>query len=127
MAEETLRVAAGDAEFERRIQGMAASVASRFRYHSIELPDGSVLPGLQTVEHLRWRLDLFRLPEDLHGKRVLDIGAWDGWFSFECERRGAEVVAVDSIALDTFHEAKELIGSRVEYLTLDVNELSARR
>jgi tRNA (mo5U34)-methyltransferase len=70
---------------------------------------------------------LFDLPEDLSGKRVLDVGAWDGWFSFECERRGAQVVAVDCVALDTFLEAKELIGSRVEYLTLDVNELSARR
>jgi len=127
MAEPEVRIAAGDPGFEERIQRLADRVHSRFRYHSIELPDGSVLPGLQPVEHLRWRLDLFGLPEDLRGKRVLDVGAWDGWFSFECERRGAEVVAVDCIALDTFHEAKELIGSRVEYLTLDVNELSARK
>jgi len=66
-------------------------------------------------------------PEDLRGKRVLDIGAWDGWFSFECERRGAVVVAVDCVELDTFVEARRLRGSRVEYLTLDVNELSARK
>jgi hypothetical protein len=79
------------------------------------------------VEHLRWRLDLFGLPLDLRGKRVLDVGAWDGWFSFECERRGAQVVAVDCVALDTFIEAKQLLGSKVEYLTLDVSELSARR
>ena len=127
MGEPEVRIAAGDPGFEERVQRLADRVHSRFRYHSIELPDGSVLPGLQPVEHLRWRLDLFGLPEDLRGKRVLDVGAWDGWFSFECERRGAEVVAVDCIALDTFHEAKELIGSKVEYLTLDVNELSARR
>ena len=127
MAEESLRVAAGNAGFEKRIQDMAASVSARFRYHSIELPDGSVLPGLQTIDHLRWRLGLFGLEEDLRGKRVLDVGAWDGWFSFECERRGAEVVAVDCVALDTFLEARELLGSKVEYLTLDVTELSARR
>jgi tRNA (mo5U34)-methyltransferase len=127
MAEPEIRIAAGDPGFEQRIQRLADRVHSRFRYHSIELPDGSVLPGLQPVGHLRWRLGLFDLPADLRGKRVLDVGAWDGWFSFECERRGAEVVAVDCIALDTFHEAKELIGSRVEYLTLDVNELSARK
>ena len=127
MTEPEVRIAAGDPGFEERIQRLADRVHSRFRYHSIELPDGSVLPGLQPVEHLRWRLDLFGLPEDLRGKRVLDVGAWDGWFSFECERRGAEVVALDCIALDTFHEAKELIGSKVEYLTLDVNELSARK
>ncbi|MES1261568.1 MAG: DUF1698 domain-containing protein [Acidobacteriota bacterium] len=126
MAETTLRVAAGDAGFEKRIQDMAASVSARFRYHSIELPDGSLLPGLQSVEHLRWRLGLFNLEEDLRGKRVLDVGAWDGWFSFECERRGAEVVAVDCVELDTFLEAKQLLGSRVEYRTLDVTELSSR-
>jgi tRNA (mo5U34)-methyltransferase len=124
--DEEVRIAAGDLGFEARIQRLADRVHSRFRYHSIELPDGSVLPGLQSVEHLRRRLDLFGLPQDLRGKRVLDVGAWDGWFSFECERRGAKVVAVDCIPLDTFHEAKELIGSQVEYLTLDVNELSAR-
>ncbi len=127
MAKPNVRVAAGDSGYEEYVQRLADRVQSRFRYHSIDLPDGSVLPGLQSVEHLRWRLDFFELPHDLRGKRVLDVGAWDGWFSFECERRGAEVVAVDCVALDTFIEAKELIGSRVEYLTLDVNELSAKR
>jgi tRNA (mo5U34)-methyltransferase len=127
MAEPEVRIAAGDRGFEERVQRLADRVHSRFRYHSIDLPDGSLLPGLQSLEHLRWRLDLFGLSQDLRGKRVLDVGAWDGWFSFECERRGAEVVAVDCVALDTFNEAKELIGSKVEYLTLDVNELSARR
>ena len=35
------------------------------------------------------------MPEDLTGKRVLDIGAWNGCLSFECERRGArEVIAL---------------------------------
>lgn len=121
-----VRVAAGDAGFDEKIRGMAESVQARVRYHSIELPDGSVLPGLQSVDHLRQRLALFGLPEDLTGKRVLDIGAWDGWFSFECERRGASVVAVDCVELDTFLEAKLLRDSRVEYLTLDVAELSAQ-
>src|SRR6201996_7409082 len=127
MADPGVRTAAGDRGFEERVQRLADQVHSRFRYHSIELPDGSVLPGLQPVEHLRWRLAHFQLPGDLRGKRVLDIGAWDGWFSFECERRGAEVVAVDCVELDTFLEAKELIGSNVESLTLDFNELSAQR
>src|SRR5271165_6820982 len=127
MAETGGQIAAGDRSFEERVQKLAGQVQSRFRYHSIDLPAGGVLQGLQSVEHLRWRLDLFGLPHDLRGKRVLDVGAWDGWFSFECERRGAEVVAVDCVELDTFLEARQLIGSNVEYLTLDVNELSAPR
>jgi tRNA (mo5U34)-methyltransferase len=122
-----LRIAAGERTFEDRVRQQVERVQSRVRYHTIELPDGTVLPGLQTVEHLRWRLSLFVLPEDLRGKRVLDIGAWDGWFSFECERRGAEVVAVDCVALNTFLEARDLLNSGVEYLTLDVGELSAAK
>src|SRR5215469_6680658 len=122
-----LRIAAADAGYAKRVRQLAESVQSRFRYHAIELPDGSVLPGLQSPDHLRWRLSLFNLPADLRGKRVLDIGAWDGWFSFECERRGAEVVAVDCVELDTFLEARSLLHSKVEYLTLDVDELSAAR
>ena len=36
------------------------------------------------------RLDILsRIPEYLSGKTVLDVGAWDGYFSFEAERRGA--------------------------------------
>jgi tRNA (mo5U34)-methyltransferase len=124
---ETLRIAAADSGYDRRVRELGQSVRERFRYHSIELPDGGILPGLQSVEHLRWRLSLFGLPEDLRGMRVLDIGAWDGWFSFECERRGAEVVAVDCVELDTFLEARELLASRVEYQALDVAELSAKR
>jgi tRNA (mo5U34)-methyltransferase len=127
MAESGERITAGDRGFEEHVQKIANQLHARFRYHSIDLPDGGVLPGLQSVEHLRRRLDVFGIPTDLRGKRVLDIGAWDGWFSFECERRGAQVVAVDCVALDTFLEAKDVLGSKVEYLTLDVNELSARR
>ena len=97
-----LNIAAGDRGFDDRVQQLAQRVQSRFRYHTIELPDGSTLPGLQSTEHLRWRLSLFGLPDDLRGKRVLDIGAWDGWFSFECERRGAQVVAMDCVPLTTF-------------------------
>ena len=95
-------------------------------YHSIELPDGSVIPGIQTIEQLRSRIAQYPIPRDLRGKRVLDIGAWDGWFSFEMERRGAEVVAVDSARQQTFFEAKKLLNSNVEYIVEDVCHLSPR-
>src|SRR5258708_35768084 len=114
MADPQVRIAAGDRGFEERVQRLADQVHGRFRYHSIELPDGGVLPGLQTIDHLRWRLDHFGLPADLRGKRVLDVGAWDGWFSFECERRGADVVAVDWIGFGTVLRANRVIRSRGE-------------
>jgi tRNA (mo5U34)-methyltransferase len=94
-------------------------------YHSLELPDGRVIPGFQSLAQLRNRIAQFPIPQDLRGKRVLDIGAWDGWFSFEMERRGAAVTAVDSTAHERFRVARELLGSRVEYVIEDVCRLSA--
>src|ERR1700722_18482593 len=95
-------------------------------YHSIELSDGRIIPGVQTLDQLRSRIAQFPIPENLSGKRVLDIGAWDGWFSFEMERRGATVVAVDAIRQDTLLEAKRLLNSRVEFVVEDVQRLSPR-
>jgi tRNA (mo5U34)-methyltransferase len=93
-------------------------------YHSIELPDGRVIPGFQSLDVSRNRLAQFPVPDDLRGKRALDIGAWDGWFSFELERRGARVMAVDSTAIERFLIARDLLGSQVEYRVDDVCRLS---
>ena len=92
-------------------------------YHSIELPSGEVTPGLQTIEQLQLRARQFPIPDDLRGKRVLDIGAWDGWFSFEMERRGASVVAVDAVRSEKFLYARDLLRSKVEYHISDVYDL----
>lgn len=65
-------------------------------FHSYEIAPGIVSPG---VYQPQIHLDRGCLPEDLTGRSVLDIGAWDGFFSFEAERRGAaRVVAADSWA-----------------------------
>ncbi len=95
-------------------------------YHSIELPDGSVIRGHQTLEQQRNRLRQFHIPEDLTGKRVLDIGAWDGWFSFEMERRGASVLALDSAKNTRLLEAKALLGSRIDYHIGDICRLTSK-
>ncbi|MBV8140137.1 MAG: DUF1698 domain-containing protein [Deltaproteobacteria bacterium] len=64
-------------------------------YHSIELAPGVVTPGRAPLAEWQRKFEALRLP-DLHGKSVLDIGAYDGFFSFECEKRGASrVVALD--------------------------------
>ena len=64
-------------------------------WHSFKLPDGTLIDGVCSLSSLEERIAQFPIPNDLHGKRVLDIGAWDGWFAFEMERRGAEVLAID--------------------------------
>ena len=78
----------------------------------------------------------FHLPDRLDGKSVLDIGAWDGFYSFEAERRGASrVLAVDHYQWDGtgwgskagFELAREALGSKVEDLGIDVMDLSSEK
>lgn len=69
--------------------------AAGFWFHSIDVSHGVVTPGMQSADFLAARLQALQLP-DLHGKTVLDIGAYDGFYSFEAERRGAaRVVSLD--------------------------------
>jgi len=68
-------------------------------WHRIDLGNGVMTPGADT--HIAARLAEIGMPADLTGKSVLDIGAWDGFFSFEAERRGASrVLATDSFCWD---------------------------
>src|ERR1051326_2299337 len=89
-------------------------------WHSFELPDGSFIRGVSDLEAQEFRIAQFPIPDDLTGKRVLDIGAWDGWFAFEMERRGAEVVAIDRFENPRFLEMRERLRSRVDYRRMDV-------
>lgn len=103
-------------------------------WHRIDLGQGVVTPGLDDTAS---KLAAVRLPSDLRDKSVLDIGASDGFFSFEAERRGARrVVAVDPYykhwpggwnghgTRSGFDLARRVLGSRVEALDLDCLELS---
>jgi tRNA (mo5U34)-methyltransferase len=96
-------------------------------WHSFELPDGQMIHGVSQLADQRDRIGRFPIAQDLRGKRVLDIGAWDGWFSFEMERRGAEVTAIDVWDNPRFREMRALLGSRVEYLRMDVYDLDPAR
>jgi tRNA (mo5U34)-methyltransferase len=117
---------ARDSRFIADNQKQVERLAKLGWYHSIELPDGTVLTGHQTIEQLRTRVRQFHIPEDLTGKRVLDIGAWDGWFSFEMERRGAAVLALDSTKNTRLIEAKLMLGSRIDYHIGDICRLTAK-
>jgi tRNA (mo5U34)-methyltransferase len=67
----------------------------------------------------------------LKGRTVLDVGAWDGYYSFLAEREGAaRVVAVDQDpwgglgSKAGFELAREVYGSSVEDRALDVLDIS---
>lgn len=65
-------------------------------WHSIDLGDDVITKGYKSRETLTHELACLQLP-DLAGKTVLDIGTWDGFFSFAAEERGAaRVVSFDS-------------------------------
>jgi len=73
------------------------------------------------------------LPQRLDGLSVLDVGAWDGYFSFEAERRGAaRVLATDYFSWkgpgwgskEGFEFARTVLGSCVEDLDIDVPDIS---
>jgi tRNA (mo5U34)-methyltransferase len=95
-------------------------------YHPIDLGEAVTRPEWHVQRRFRRRLQLLDLPKDMTGMSVLDVGAWDGFFSFECERRGASrVVAIDSYAwnhygMDGFLLARETLGSRVEFRRMTV-------
>lgn len=93
-------------------------------WHSFELPDGTAIAGVNSLDAQKTRIARFPIPADLSGKRVLDIGAWDGWFTFEMERRGAEVVAIDRWDNPRFREMHAALGSRAEYRRMNVYDLS---
>jgi len=115
------------------VSNLQSRVASHRWYHTIDLGNGVVTPGIDDSAE---RLRRLHLPDSLKGLTVLDVGAWDGFFSFECERRGASrVVAADYYSWHGsgwgtkagFELAREALGSRVEDVDIDVMDLSPER
>jgi SAM-dependent methyltransferase len=123
----------------------AAIAAHPGWYHTVELPGGVLTPGQIDLRRVAPRL----LPADLSGRRALDVGTFDGFWAFELERRGAEVVAIDVDAVseiqiapnqragvqaqagkegfrfgEGFRIARELRGSRVTPIVCDVMALT---
>ncbi|HUJ11060.1 MAG TPA: methyltransferase domain-containing protein [Verrucomicrobiae bacterium] len=96
-------------------------------WHSFELPDGTRIEGVSSLDIQKQRIEAFDVPQILRGKRVLDIGTWDGWFAFEMERRGADVVAIDCWDNPRFREMHSMLSSRVEYRHFDMYELTPER
>ena len=66
-----------------------------FWWHKVDLGNGITTPGRD--ESLTKLVEV-KLPQSLQGLSVLDIGAWDGFFSFECEHHGTKTV----MALDKY-------------------------
>jgi len=98
-------------------------------FHSIDFGNGIVAPGQTPLEYLKAKADIcFR--GGVAGRSVLDVGCWDGYYSFEAKRRGAaRVVATDQFVWSRGHrEAFELARSQLapdlEAIDIDVHDIN---
>lgn len=131
----------------REISSRVAEIGTSW-YHTIELPEGVVTPGV--FDHPR-ALKRVPMPRSLEGKRCLDVGTGDGFWAFAMEQRGAsEVVGLDlggehlydwpagqGPAPPTgepgpqpgpkFRLVREALGSNVQWVESSVYEISPER
>lgn len=115
------------------VQTVREKVFAREWFHRIDLGNGIVTPGIDDSPR---KLEGLHMPADLTGKTVLDIGAYDGFFSFAAERRGAaRVLATDKVCWnlygmatkDGFDLARQALGSRVEEMVIGVEDITPER
>jgi len=103
-------------------------------------------PELKTKGRDKTQLKLkgLGIPKDLREWSVLDVGAWDGYFSFLCEKRGAKkVLAIDTVTWQSkelwspekssylphtgkagFNHAKKVLKSKVEDKEIEVEDIT---
>ena len=121
------------AAYQKRLDVYTREVAW---FHSMDLGNGLQAKGATPLQILQDRWANFRLPENLTGRTFLDIGAWDGFFSFEAEQRGAKrVLATDYFCwggagcgkMEGFLLAREILGSKVEDMVIDADDISPER
>ena len=102
--------------------------AEPYWFQRVELFPGYFSPGWD--DPARNKLPYYGLPDDLTGKRVLDIGCAEGFFSFEAERRGArEVIGIDSFSdsVRRFNIVKEARQSNATAFLMNVYDLEPKR
>jgi tRNA (mo5U34)-methyltransferase len=84
--------------------------------------------GPRPMKNVETSLAMLDVPARLDGKRVLEIGPWNGFFGFECLRRGArELVALgpDDPELTGFNRTADLlqVGDRIRYVRASIYDI----
>jgi tRNA (mo5U34)-methyltransferase len=111
------------------------AIAGIHWWHTIDLGDGVVTPG---KDNSPAKLKRLQMPANMAGKSFLDIGAWDGFFSFEAEKRGStNVLATDKFvwegnllpvmprcSKEGFLTARDLLNSKVRDMNIDPFEMT---
>lgn len=98
-------------------------------YHRFEVIDGVFTEGvLETnVTHMLRQLDMD--PDELSGKRLLDVGTFNGGWAFGFEALGAEVVTIDihDPANMGITVVKEIRDSEVTSFQMSIYDIDADR
>jgi tRNA (mo5U34)-methyltransferase len=117
---------------DQAVSELRRQVASFNWFHSIDFGHGVVSEGHRPNHVLIDEAD-FCYRDGVEGASVLDVGAWDGLFSFEAKKRGAaRVLATDHFCWvgegwgkkATFDFARERLGLDVEDRAIDVPDLT---
>lgn len=101
--------------------------AESYWFQRLELAPDLITPGWSDPK--TEKLPFFGLPDDMTGRRVLDIGCAEGFFSFEAERRGAkEVIAIDSFpdSVRRFNICRSALNSKATAFLCNVYDLNVR-
>jgi tRNA (mo5U34)-methyltransferase len=94
-------------------------------HHAFEIIPGVNSKGTYDPEPMMLQMEL---PRRLDGLTALDIGCNDGYFTFELERRGAQVTSVDYCPPTAGYAlAHELRGSSAEHFQDTVYNMTAAR
>jgi tRNA (mo5U34)-methyltransferase len=95
-------------------------------YHEFDFGDGlrAVTKSDAALHRRFWKFIEMRLDTiDFKGKTVLDIGCWDGYWSFYAERRGAKrVLATDDVSQNWAHGTGLHLAKRLLKSNIEINE-----
>jgi tRNA (mo5U34)-methyltransferase len=117
-------------------EDLAREAAKHYWWHSIDLGQGVVTQGEKSLEICAAEARAHFDRVDLTGRSVIDVGAWNGFFSFEAKRRGAKrVLATDHYTWthnhfrgrEAFEFARNSLHADVEMLECDLDGLTLER
>lgn len=111
-------------EIQQKINGMGKW------FHNINLAGVETAPDhfLGDYPSVKWKKFSDRLPADLSGKSVLDIGCNAGFYSIEMKRRGAvRVLGIDNdeLYLEQARFASHISGTEIEFRNFSVYDIAS--
>ena len=102
-------------------------------FHSIDLGQGLITRGRKSLAVLTQEEGVIFDPVKVEGATVLDVGAWNGAFSFAAKRRGAaHVLATDEYVWihehwrgrEAFDIANSALGLKIDAMQIDVPQIA---